>query len=155
LKHRHSLVRDAIARLVTEEAEDDDEGIGRAPKKDVEESALEQPMSLNEQRLASVLGALRASGAASVLDLGCGEGRLLRLLLDERKFPRIVGMDVSYGTLELARDRLKLDRMPTRQRHRIELLHGSLMYRDQRLWGFDAPAVVEVIEPLDPPRLAA
>jgi 3' terminal RNA ribose 2'-O-methyltransferase Hen1 len=64
-------------------------------------------------------------------------------------------MDVSYRALELAMDRLKLDRMPPKQRERIELLHGSLMYRDQRLTGFDAAAVVEVIEHLDPPRLAA
>lgn len=41
------------------------------------------------------------------------------------------------------------------QRQRIRLLHGSLMYRDTRLEGFDAAAVVEVIEHLDPPRLAA
>jgi 3' terminal RNA ribose 2'-O-methyltransferase Hen1 len=89
------------------------------------------------------------------VDLGCGEGRLLRLLLDDRQFARIVGMDVSYRALEIAADRLKLERLPPKQRERIELLHGSLMYRDQRLAGFDAAAVVEVIEHLDPPRLAA
>jgi 3' terminal RNA ribose 2'-O-methyltransferase Hen1 len=153
LKHRHSLVRDAIARLVTEE-EPDAEVAGPAAR-DAEEGALERPLSLNEQRLATVLGALRASGAASVVDLGCGEGRLLRLLLDDRQFTRVVGMDVSYRTLETAMDRLKLERMPERQRERITLLHGSLMYRDARLAGFEAAAVVEVIEHLDPPRLAA
>jgi 3' terminal RNA ribose 2'-O-methyltransferase Hen1 len=62
---------------------------------------------------------------------------------------------VSYRALELAADRLKLDRMPPMQRERVELVHGSLMYRDQRIAGFDAAAVVEVIEHLDPPRLAA
>jgi len=153
LKHRHSLVRDAIARLITDEGPDE-EGAGAAAR-DAEEGALERPLSLNEQRLATVLGALRASGAASVVDLGCGEGRLLRLLLDDRQFARIVGMDVSYRALEIAADRLKLDRLPPKQRERIALMHGSLMYRDQRLAGFDAAAVVEVIEHLDPPRLAA
>jgi 3' terminal RNA ribose 2'-O-methyltransferase Hen1 len=153
LKHRHSLVRDAISRLVTEEEADEDE-VGVA-NRNAEEASLERPMSLNEQRMATVLGALRASGAASVLDLGCGEGRLLKLLLDDRQFTRIVGMDVSYRALEVAADRLRLDRLPPKQRERIELLHGSLMYRDQRLAGFDAASVVEVIEHLDPPRLAA
>ena len=155
LKHRHSLVRDAIARLVTEEDADDDETQAGPVAKDAEEGALERPLSLNEQRLATVLGALRGSGATSVVDLGCGEGRLLKLLLDDRQFARIVGMDVSYRTLEMASDRLRLDRMPERQRARLTLLHGSLMYRDARLAGFDAASVVEVIEHLDPPRLAA
>jgi 3' terminal RNA ribose 2'-O-methyltransferase Hen1 len=157
LKHRKSLVRDAIERLVTEEegeAQEAEEAPG-VPKRDAEEGALERTLSLNEQRLATVLGALRASGAASVVDLGCGEGRLLKLLLDDRQFARIVGMDVSYRSLEVASDRLRLDRMPPMQRARLELIHGSLTYRDARLAGFDAAAVVEVIEHLDPPRLAA
>ena len=154
LKHRRSLVRDAIARLVTEEEPENEEET-RAVQRDMEERALERPLSLNEQRLATVLGALRGSGAASVIDLGCGEGRLLTLLLEDRQFLRIVGMDVSYRVLERAMDRLKLDRLPPKQRERMELLHGSLMYRDERLAGFDAAAVVEVIEHLDPPRLAA
>ena len=38
---------------------------------------------------------MRASGAKRVLDLGCGEGRLLRELMKEKQFEEIVGMDVS------------------------------------------------------------
>jgi 3' terminal RNA ribose 2'-O-methyltransferase Hen1 len=157
LKHRHSLVRDAIARLVTEEEGTQDAASDPAVRNAEEErlERLERPVSLNEQRLATVLGALRASGATSVVDLGCGEGRLLHALLDDRSFQRMVGMDVSYRALEIAANRLCLDRLPPLQRQRIELLHGSLMYRDQRLAGFDAAAAVEVIEHLDPPRLAA
>src|SRR5262249_15493136 len=67
----------------------------------------------------------------------------------------IVGLDVSYRALESAARRLKLDRLPPKQRERIRLVRGSLMYRDARLTGFDAAAVVEVVEHLDPPRLAA
>jgi 3' terminal RNA ribose 2'-O-methyltransferase Hen1 len=100
-----------------------------------------------------VLAVLKASGAKSVLDLGCGEGKLLRELVAERQFERIVGLDVSIRSLENAQKRLRLDRLPERQARRLELMHGSLNYRDQRLEGFDAAAVVEVIEHLDPPRL--
>jgi hypothetical protein len=57
--------------------------------------------------------------------------------------------------LERASERLKLDRMSEAQQQRLKLLHGSLMYRDARLSGYGAAAVVEVIEHLDPPRLAA
>jgi 3' terminal RNA ribose 2'-O-methyltransferase Hen1 len=41
------------------------------------------------------------------------------------------------------------------ERARVELLQSPLTYRDRRLEGFDAAALVEVIEHLDPPRLGA
>src|SRR5262249_45636364 len=97
----------------------------------------------------------RASGAVRVLDLGCGEGKLIRELLKDRQFTEVVGMDVSVRALEVAEDRLKLDRLPPAQAARVKLLHGSLLYRDARLAGFDAAAAVEVVDPLAPPGLAA
>ena len=152
LRHRRSLVDEAIERLTVDDepGTEDTEG-----ERSVEEQKLERSLSLNEQRLASVLAALRGSGAKRVLDLGCGEGQLLRLLLDDARFEEIVGMDVSYRALEVASERLHLDRLPPKRRERIRLIHGSVVYRDSRLTGFDAAAVVEVIEHLDPPRLSA
>jgi 3' terminal RNA ribose 2'-O-methyltransferase Hen1 len=90
-----------------------------------------------------------------VLDLGCGEGKLLRLLLRQPKIEFIRGMDVSHQALSRAAQRLHLDELSPRQRARIELIQGSLLYRDERLAGFDAAALVEVIEHLDENRLAA
>ena len=152
LKHRRSLVNDALERLVGEEGPSPDQV---QEKQAQEEAQVEERISLNEQRLGAVVAALKNSGAKRVLDLGCGEGRLLQCLLKDKQFEQIVGMDVSYRALEIAQDRLNLDRLPEKQRQRIQLLHGSLMYRDKRLAGFEAAAVVEVIEHLDPPRLAA
>jgi len=152
LKHRRSLVRDAIARLVEQE---EPEAEAAEEAQDAEEETAERRISLNEQRLAAVVDALKATGAARVVDLGCGEGNLLRKLLREPQFREIVGMDVAHRSLEIASERLKLERLNERQRARIRLIHGSLMYRDPRLAGFDAAAVVEVVEHLDPPRLAA
>ena len=112
-------------------------------------------LSLNDQRLAEVMAAIRTSGARRVVDLGCGEGKLLRELLKDKRFDEILGMDVSVRALEIAAKRLKIDDLPSFQADRIKLIHGSLMYRDKRLAEFDAAVVVEVIEHLDPPRLSA
>jgi 3' terminal RNA ribose 2'-O-methyltransferase Hen1 len=149
LKHRPSLIREALARLVQEESPAEaDEDAPVAP-----EDVLETPLSLNEQRHVAVVAALKASGATRVLDLGCGEGKLLRELLRDRQFSEVVGLDVSLRAMEVAERRL--DRLPAPVAGRVKLLHGSLLYRDRRLEGFDAAAVVEVVEHLDPPRLAA
>ncbi len=115
---------------------------------------IEQYIGLHQKRLEAVVGLLEACNATRVLDLGCGEGRLIKLLLRKPQFKQIVGMDVSYRALEEAARRLKLSRMSDRQRQRISLLQGSLMYRDGRMDGFDAADIVEVIEHLDPPSLA-
>ncbi len=152
LKHRRSLVDAALGRLLEDDAADPDDA--RASS-DRQEETIEKPLRLHDLRLQAVVEALRQTGARRVLDLGCGEGKLLRLLLKEKSFDEITGVDVSHRALEIAARRLHLDRMPERQRRRIRLLHGSLTYLDSRLAGHDAAALVEVIEHLEPGRLRA
>jgi 3' terminal RNA ribose 2'-O-methyltransferase Hen1 len=152
LKYRRSLADDVLARLVAEEAPDADAAAGAH---DEEEETVERPLSLNERRLAAVVAALKAEGAKRVIDMGCGEGRLLKALLEDKNFDEVVGMDVSHRALEAAAGRLRLDRMPPKMRERLKLFQGSLTYRDRRLAGFDAAAVVEVVEHLDEARLSA
>ncbi|MCW5980607.1 MAG: 3' terminal RNA ribose 2'-O-methyltransferase Hen1 [Bryobacteraceae bacterium] len=152
LRYDRTLIRDALARLVDEDS-GDPEAEDHARRR--EEADLETPLRLAEQRTGAVLACLRAVEARSVVDLGCGEGKLLKALLEDRSLERIAGMDVSWRSIEAAQRRLRLHQMPPAQRGRIELIHGSLLYSDKRLTGFDAATVVEVIEHLDPPRLAA
>jgi 3' terminal RNA ribose 2'-O-methyltransferase Hen1 len=152
LKHRRSLMRQTLARLVEEDQLDPDE---EAAAHGQQEETLEKRISLNEERLGSVVAVLKASGAKRVLDLGCGEGKLLKALLAEKQFEEITGVDVSTRTLERAAERLRLEQLAEKQRERIRLIQGGLTYRDKRLQGKDAAAVVEVIEHLDPPRLDA
>jgi len=152
LRHQRSLAREALERLAGDEASEPE---AHERVRNEEEAALESRLSLNEQRLQAVVDVLKDSGAARVVDLGCGEGRLLKALMKERQFTDLLGMDVSFRSLEIAKERLDLDRLPEMQRRRLSLLHGSLMYRDKRLAGYEAATVIEVVEHLDPPRLAA
>lgn len=125
----------------------------RAVETGPEAAVAAEPPSLNDLRHQTVLRTIRDSGATIVLDLGCGEGRLLRLLLADSRFETIVGVDVSTRMLDAARERLDLDRMPDRQRQRVTLLQSALTYRDHRLTGFNAAALVEVVEHIEPARL--
>ena len=152
LKHRKHLAQEALSLLIGDDEPAADE-IAETHAR--EEEAIERPISLAEQRIGAVIAVLRSSRANRVLDLGCGEGRLLRELLKDKAFSEIVGMDVSYRSLETASEKLRLENLPTMQRERIRLMHGSLTYRDKRLFGYDAATVVEVIEHQDQPRLAA
>ncbi|QTE01521.1 3' terminal RNA ribose 2'-O-methyltransferase Hen1 [Streptomyces cyanogenus] len=157
LSRRWSLTRQAMERLeLVRLAEADDsevEDLDNAVAQDT--GAEERPTPLAVQRREAITEALRASGAARVLDLGCGQGQLVQELLKDVRFTEIVGVDVSVRALTIAARRLKLDRMGERQAARVRLVQGSLAYTDNRLKGYDAAVLSEVVEHLDPPRLPA
>ncbi|MBV2363797.1 3' terminal RNA ribose 2'-O-methyltransferase Hen1 [Streptomonospora nanhaiensis] len=115
----------------------------------------ERGPSLAERRAGAVLAVLQAENARSVLDLGCGPGRLLARLLDHPGFDTVAGTDVSAAVLEQARRRLRLDRRPEHHRRRLTLFAASALYTDPRFRGYDAAVLMEVIEHVDPPRLPA
>lgn len=154
LAHRRSLASVALARL----AEEDDDSIDTATVEtdedaELPETAKKEPLALKRRR--AVTQALVTAGAQRVLDLGCGGGALLGDLVGDRRYTEIVGVDVSTVALAMAGRRLRLDRLPERQQGRIKLLQGALTYRDDRLKGYDAAVLMEVIEHLDEPRLPA
>jgi len=162
LRYKALYVNPALARLLegTEEelleptAPETDEASTSSPI--VAASPAPEPkLSLHDQRLQQVAQEIYELAPKRVLDLGCGEGKLLRLLLRQHKIDYILGMDVAHQALARAAQRLHLAEMPPRQRARLDLIQGSLLYKDERLTGFDAAALVEVIEHLDPSRLAA
>jgi 3' terminal RNA ribose 2'-O-methyltransferase Hen1 len=149
LRHRRVLARAALERLVPETQQEAAEPEARAAP----EEALEAPIRLNDERMIAVVEALRATGAKTIADLGCGEGKLLQRLVGERWVERLVGLDPAVRELEWAARRLKLGIPGGPPEGRVLLLHGSLTYRDDRWSGVDAAALVEVVEHLDPDRL--
>jgi len=150
LRYRGQLMESALARLMEEDPTDPD---AQAEADDREEEAVEEKISLNTQRLGAVTAVLKAAGARTVVDVGCGEGRLLQALLREPEFRKVAGADVSHRALAVAGRRLRLSGMSERQRERVELFQTALTYRDRRLAGFDAVTAIEVIEHIDPERL--
>lgn len=153
LGRKPSFMRAALEQLsnVEEELERQEQEVDEVfAEPDV---LAERAPSLHDLRHLRVAEIVKDLKPKSLVDLGCGEGRLLRRLIPIQGLDRIVGMDVSYYELEKAQRKLHLDEASPRMRERVELIHGSLLYRDERLKGFDVCTVVEVIEHLDLARL--
>lgn len=140
LKYKGSLAKAVLMQLEPELSLEEDK-----------ESIVEECIGLHQQRLETVAKTLVESGASRVLDLGCGEGKLIKTLLKNKQFTEIVGVDISSVALEKAKDRFS--RLPEHVSKRLKLMQGSLLYRDKRLENYDAAALIEVIEHLDLARL--
>ncbi|MBE9047767.1 3' terminal RNA ribose 2'-O-methyltransferase Hen1 [Pleurocapsales cyanobacterium LEGE 10410] len=151
LKRQRKLTRIALTQL-TEDSLDLNEAHEIQAE---EEEAIEKPISLNQQRMEMVVKTLQQHQVKRVIDLGCGEGKLLSYLLKHKSIEQITGVDVSYRALEIAKKRLRLDELPFHQQDKIQLIQGSLIYRDRRFNDYDAATLIEVIEHLDRDRLTA
>lgn len=151
LKNQRSLANEALGILLSKD--EIEEAV--ADELTIEPMVEEPKLRIHDLRLQAAKDELLSAGVKRVVDLGCGEGKLIKLLLAERQFEYVLGMDVSYRSLEIAKERLKMERMSEVQLKRLRLVQGSLTYRDKRLEGFDGAALIEVIEHLDEPRLAS
>lgn len=158
LAHRSSLTRAALARLAEvddADPEEIDNAVEPGPGTAAAGAEPDPAVPLSQQRRGAVLAVLRAAGARRVGDFGCGDGPLVHDLLADRAIEQVVAVDVSVRALQFAARRLRLDSMSKQQRQRLRLFQSALTYRDDRLAGLDAAVLMEVIEHIDPPRLAA
>jgi 3' terminal RNA ribose 2'-O-methyltransferase Hen1 len=167
LRHQRRLADEALARLLDDDQSPDADAVFE--REDQQETEVERTVSLATQRIAAVVDELHRAGAWRVVDLGCGEGRLLSALVEDRHFSEILGVDVSARVLGVASRKLRLGRslsVPVAglgpapgaaagERERVRLLQSALTYRDKRLAGWDAATALEVVEHLDPGRLPA
>jgi len=153
LAHQRRYVADAVGRLTAPGDESSEEAAAGPGPSATAPRASAPPLA--QQRADAVLAALHDAGARTVVDLGCGEGALLRRLAADRTFTRVLGTDVSVRELERAAERLRLHEASDAERERVRLVQSSLTYADDRVAGFDAAVLMEVVEHVDPSRLAA
>ena len=154
LNRRRSLINTALELLLDKsEISEEDDAENEAENNAKNKEKDEQKIRLNDARLQAVADAVIATRAKTVIDLGCGEGKLIARLIKSSQITKITGVDVSLPALEKAKD--KLERLPERAKGKASLIQGSLTYRDKRFAGFDAVCAVEVIEHLDLSRLSA
>ena len=151
-RQKKEYARKALDLLRAQDEEEPEENTSDDTETEEEKEAK---TPLNTLRLEAVKQAVLSSGASSVIDMGCGEGRLTGMLLKEKQIQKLTVCDVSVNTLEKAADRLRLDRMPLTLRNKLTLMQASLTYRDKRFSGFDCACIVEVIEHIEPMRIAA
>ncbi|MEV6524458.1 3' terminal RNA ribose 2'-O-methyltransferase Hen1 [Longispora sp. NPDC051575] len=155
IARRYLAGRRTLAQSALERLDATDEPLDDTPDAVERIEAAERAKPLVRLRKEAVLAALADTGASRVLDLGCGPGALLLELVADNRYTEIVGADVSSASLALAERRLRFDRMPDRQRARITLIQSALTYHDDRLKGFDAAVLMEVVEHVDEARLPA
>lgn len=170
LANRRGLVRSALGRLA--EADDSPEdALDRGPideeppvadptaaepgAPEPESAAAEPPVPLAERRIGAVLQVLHAEQAPRVIDLGCGPGKLVGRLKQDRYFELIAGVDVSYRAVTIANRRGQPDAFSSDRLPRVQVFQGALTYADERFRGYDAGVLMEVIEHVDEPRLPA
>lgn len=110
-------------------------------------------IDLHDERLEVASRLLLRSRARTVLDLGCGKGLLLQRLVREPQFDAIVGVDKCGMSLWQAQETLReyLHDPPGR----LSIIAGSYTDRNPDLIGFDACAMVETIEHVEPGMLAS
>ncbi|WP_075765940.1 3' terminal RNA ribose 2'-O-methyltransferase Hen1 [Actinoalloteichus fjordicus] len=151
LAHRGDYVASALGRLADEVPEDEEPD----PVADVLAHRTARRGEHARQRRLAAVTALRAAGAARVLDLGCGSGELVADLLADPGFTAVTGVDVSMRSLRIAERRIGVDRLPESRRARLTLRQSALTYLDDDLVGYDGAALIEVVEHVDPARLPA
>lgn len=110
-------------------------------------------ISLHEERLDHALAVLKATGARRILDLGCGSGMLLYQLMAEPQFDQVVGIEKSATCL--AHARFTLSRYLNTATPKLRLIHASYTEKNSQLIGYDAAAMVETIEHVEPNDLSS
>lgn len=106
---------------------------------------------LHEERLQAVLGAVQATGAAHIVDLGCGDGDLIIRLAGDSRFERLVCVDINAESLDRLRQRLTRIEVRAGQ---VDLRYASMTDPADDLNGIDCAILVESIEHIEPDQLS-
>jgi 3' terminal RNA ribose 2'-O-methyltransferase Hen1 len=155
LEYKRHLVREAEVQVEAAAPPTEDDSaplVEEETEKKESEVEVEKRLSLQELRTKAILQSLTEEAVTTVIDLGCGDGKVLAALARGKVFMKVAGLDVSLRCLRIAKDRVKRTGYPMDQ---VTLIHGALTYRDRRIEGFDGCVLAEVVEHLDPHKVEA
>jgi 3' terminal RNA ribose 2'-O-methyltransferase Hen1 len=151
LSYDRALASDVMDKLACTTSEDTaSDGATSDDATDAEPKAKHVP--LHTQVLDTVSAIIRESGCTSVLDAGCGDGKLVRLLLGIEQVERIGAADVSATSLRRLQSKLT-ERRRTAMPDNLDVFQASVTMSDDRLRGYDAICAIEVVEHIDPRRI--
>ena len=129
LKHQRRLVARRSRAAADEEPDPDEDADEPRPRRRRRSREPMQPERAAARRgRRGAQGSRRAARARPRLRRGQAAAATARATGSSTE---IVGVDVSHrGARDAPRERLQLDRLPERQRERVKLFQGSLIYRD-------------------------
>ncbi|XP_071794352.1 small RNA 2'-O-methyltransferase-like [Asterias amurensis] len=114
---------------------------------------------VSQQRYQTMVNLVQKYQAKKVLDMGCGECSLLRLLKRKECIEQLTGVDQDGDLLQssryLAKPLLCEYLIPRSKPFTVSLYEGSIGEKDARMLGYDLVLCVEIIEHLYPDTLAA
>ncbi|QQE78708.1 hypothetical protein [Alicyclobacillus sp. SO9] len=117
------------------------------------DSALKS--ALNDLRYETFLREIQKLGVQQVVDMGAGEGKLLRLLVQNQNLTEIIATDPAEQALTSIHYRLAEWHKDGSGTVLVEpkILQSSLFYRDERLVDKECILLCEVIEHIDRSRI--
>ena len=102
-------------------------------------------MALYQERNMTICQTLNYYKVNSIIDCGCGNGRLLKLLAEANSFVKLVGIDNSTKRIAMAKKNNKCNG--------VELVCGSFFDMYHKFKNFEALVASEIIEHFDTDEL--
>ncbi len=113
----------------------------------------EKKIRLGELRYQEFAHRIELLGIRDVVDMGAGEGRLLKLLVQMPSLEQITACEPTESGLTVMRKRVEQWKMNSEVQVEPTIIQSSLFYKDERIINRECIVLCEVIEHIDRGRI--